>query len=222
MRFFDLSQPLFDNCPHCPVHPPVRLPRVADHPADGWRMECFEMASHTGTHLDAPLHKLAGGASIDQLPLDSFAGHPWCADLTVLRPDHAITGQDLAAALPHGGVLAGAIVLLVTGWGLKRAHSDEWLYHSPRLGPDGAEWLASRGVRGVGIDHYSIGGTIEPDNARTHEILLGAGMWIVEELCFRGGWREAAQTPGCVFQALPLLVPGFSGTPCRAVFQLPQ
>lgn len=177
------------------------------------------MASHTGTHLDAPLHKLAGSASIDAMPLEAFSGMACCADLQHLAPEHSIGSEDLEAAL--GSIPPNQIILLVTGWGLKRNHTDEWLYRSPRLSPDGARWLVERKVRGVGIDHFSIGGTIEPANASTHEILLGAGVWIIEELCFRAGWKEASLAPGCRFQALPLHLPGFSGSPCRAVFVLP-
>jgi len=210
MQFFDLSQPLFDDCPNCHVHPPVRLPRTADHPQDGWRMEEFHMASHTGTHLDAPLHKIAGGASIDILPLETFAGEQTILDLTHLAPGHPIGPADLERA----GESSGRILLLNTGWGHKRAKTDEWLHRSPYLSPAGAEWIVENGVRAVGIDHFSIGGT-GPDNEPTHEILLGSGVWVIEELCFREGWREFAR--GANFMALPLLVPGFSGSPCRAV-----
>jgi len=215
MKIFDLSQPLFDDCPNCPAHPPVRLPRTGDHPAGGWRMEEFRMASHSGTHLDAPLHKLAGGAGIDEFPLEAFAGSAVVADLSGQAvPDLAIGEKELTTAL-GGEALADKIVLLNTGWGNRRAKDEAWLRHSPFLSPGGAAWVVDRKIRGVGIDHFSIGGAAEPGNGRTHEILLGAGIWVVEELCFREGWREAM--PGALFLALPLFVPGFSGAPCRAV-----
>ncbi len=216
MTFFDLSQPLFDECPNCPVHPPVRLPRSADHPEDGWRMEEFHMASHSGTHLDAPLHKLAGGKSIDQFPLEAFCGSVSVADLTgQVVPDQAIGAVALEQALGEPGLLENKVVLLNTGWGHKRATTDEWLWHPPFLDPEGAAWLVAQKIKGVGIDHFSIGGMREAENIRTHEILLGKGIWVVEELCFREGWREAAHDG--IFQALPLFLPGFSGSPCRAV-----
>lgn len=176
-------------------------------------MEMLTLASHTGTHLDAPLHKLAGGRSIDAYSLEAFTGTPFVADLEGCAPDHPISAADLKARL--SGNLQDGVVLLNTGWGLKRAKSEEWKFHSPSLAPDGAAWLVEQRIRGVGIDHFSIGGTREPGNARTHEILLGAGVWIVEELCFRAGWQAAVS--GATFQALPLSVRGFSGAPCRAV-----
>ncbi len=213
MRFFDLSQPVFDQCPNCPAHPPVRISLLANHTRDGWHLEGLTLASHSGTHLDAPLHKLAGGTSIDAIPLEQFNGPPHVADFTGSPPDRAIGATDLQSRLP--AQLAGGIVLLNTGWGLKRARTDEWLHHSPFLAPDGAAWLVERGIKGVGIDHFSIGGTREPANARTHEILLGAGIWIVEELRFADGWEKIA--PRATFQALPLFLKDFSGSPCRAV-----
>lgn len=174
------------------------------------------MASHSGTHLDAPLHKIAGGKSIDQFPLESFRGRAVVVDLTdEAHEDLAIGPGLLERSLNGASDLDNAIVLLNTGWGLRREATECWLWHAPFLQADGAAWLVQHKVRGVGIDHFSIGGMQEDQNLRTHEVLLGAGVWIVEELCFREGWRAAQE--GAVFQALPLSLPGFSGSPCRAV-----
>jgi kynurenine formamidase len=213
MRYFDLSQPVFDQCPNCPAHPPVSVSLLANHAKDGWHLEGLTLASHTGTHLDAPLHKLAGGRAIDSFPLEQFSGRPYVADFTGSAPDQAIGPKDLSKRLPAD--LTDSIVLLNTGWGRKRARTEEWLRHSPFLAPDGATWLVGRGVKGVGIDHFSIGGTAEPDNSRTHEILLGANIWIVEELCFADGFEKVL--PRATFQALPIFLKDFSGSPCRAV-----
>ena len=138
------------------------------------------------------------------------------ADLTgQVVPDQAIGAVALEQALGEPGLLENKVVLLNTGWGHKRATTDEWLWHPPFLDPEGAAWLVAQKIKGVGIDHFSIGGMREAENIRTHEILLGKGIWVVEELCFREGWREAAHDG--IFQALPLFLPGFSGSPCRAV-----
>ena len=214
-RILDLSMPLTDGAPNCPVHPPVSLPVTADHATGGWRMEEFRIASHTGTHLDAPLHKIAGGRSIDQFPLEAFTGRVAGLDLKgLVKAGTPIDAAMLEQAF-EGRELNDFIVLLETGWGQKRARTEEWLYQSPYLAPSGAEWLVARGIRGVGIDHFSIGGMNEEENARTHEIVLGAGVWVVEELSFPDGWLAFAER--AEFQAFPLNLPGFSGSPCRAV-----
>ena len=173
------------------------------------------MATHTGSHVDAPLHKIAGGRSIDALPLETFVGPAHLADLRGLAADAAIGPEVLARAL-HGRI-AGEIVLLATGWGDRRAKTDEWLRHSPFVDPAGARWLVGRGVRGVGIDHYSIGGSGET-NAETHTILLGSGIWVGEELKFPAEVWELPQP--VKFWALPMNWPGCSGAFCRPVIEV--
>ena len=49
------------------------------------------MATHTGSHVDAPLHKIAGGKGISDLPLDTFVGPARIADLRGLAADAPIT-----------------------------------------------------------------------------------------------------------------------------------
>ncbi len=213
MRVIDLSQPVYDGSPNCPVHPPVRAEIIRDHPQHGWRVELLTIASHTGSHVDAPLHKIAGGASLDDIPLESWCGPALIADFRGIGPDARITAGMLKAKLPP--VLADHIVLLCTGWGEKRAKTDEWLRHSPCLSEDGAAYLVAQKIRGVGIDHYSIGGCTDPTNERVHTILLGSGVWVVEELRFP---PESLALPQPVrYMGLPVNFKSFTGAFCRPV-----
>ena len=213
MRLIDLSQPLYDGAPNCPAHPPVKCEIIADHPKDGWRVELLTLASHTGSHVDAPYHKLANGANLDQIPLERFTGEAVIADFRGVSADQPLTAEMLAAKLSFP--LADRIVLLATGWGAKRAKTDEWLEHPPFLSPDGAEWLVSRKIRAVGIDHYSIAGPRDPVNSRTHIILLEANVWIVEELSFPPEIFAVPQP--FEFMSLPINFRGFTGAFCRPV-----
>lgn len=213
MKLIDLSQPLFDGAPNCPAHPAVKVEIIATHEQVGWRVEHLSLASHTGSHVDAPLHKLAGAASLDEIPLEKWVGPAFIADLRGIEANRPIDASMLAEKLP--GDLGDRIVLLATGWGEKRGRSQEWLHDSPPLSPDGAQWLVDRGIRGVGIDHYSIGGSRDPINSQTHTILLGAGVWVVEELRFPAevfGLRQPVQ-----FWCLPINLRGFTGAFCRPV-----
>src|SRR5205823_9797363 len=117
MRFLDLSQPVYDGSPNCPAHPPVRSVVLKDHPADGWRVEVLTLSNHTGSHVDAPLHKIAGGASLDEIPLERFAGGAYIADLRGIKSSAPITIDLLKQQLPES--LRDHIVLLATGWGDK-------------------------------------------------------------------------------------------------------
>lgn len=207
MKLIDLSQPIFDDCPNCPDHPQVRSEVILTHEQAGWRLEKLTLANHTGSHVDAPLHKLAGGKSLDDIPLENWVGMARIADLRDSTPGLAIGAELLKNRLP--AALQNQIVLLATGWGQRREKCDEWLRHAPQLAPDGAEWLVSRGVRGVGIDHYAVGGD------RTHEILLGNDVWIVEELKFPPEVFEVRQP--FQFWALPINLKGHTGAFCRPV-----
>lgn len=226
MRLIDLSQPVHDGSPNCPAHPPVRSELIATHERDGWQCELLTLASHTGSHVDAPLHKIAGGRSLDDLPLSTWVGSAWLVDLRpdlppppadagVTRSDApAITADLLQRHLP--ALPPDAIVLLCTGIGDRRAKSDEWLGRSPYVDPSAARWLVDRKVRGVGIDHYSVGGS-GPTNAETHEVLLGNGVWVVEELSFP---PEVWTLPQPVkFWSLPVNLKGHTGAFCRPVIE---
>src|SRR5579864_3531551 len=139
VRILDLSQPVFDGGPNCPAHVAVRSETAMSHQTGDWHMEVLTLASHTGSHLDAPLHKLAGGSSIDQIPLERFTGPAQIADLRGIEPSAWITPALLQSRLP--ALPEDSIVLMATGWGDIRERSDTWLYGSPKLAPDAAQWL---------------------------------------------------------------------------------
>jgi kynurenine formamidase len=216
MRLIDLSQPVYHDSPNCPVHPPVKSEVIKDHPQSGWRVELMTLASHTGSHVDAPLHKIAGGASLDDIPLEKWCSPAFVLDFRGIAADGHMTADMLRAKLPPD--VADHIVLLATGWGEKRAKTDEWLRHSPCLSEEGARFLVERRIRGVGIDHYSIGGCKEPTNERVHTVLLGAGVWVVEELRFPA---EVFALPQPVrYMGLPVNFRGHTGAFCRPVVVL--
>lgn len=214
MRLIDLSQPLYHDAPNCPAHPPVKSEIIADHPQTGWRVELLTLASHTGSHVDAPFHKLADGANLDQIPLERWTGLAFIADLRDSTPDRPLDPALLADRL-RGRDLADRFVLLATGWGRRRAKSDEWLNHPPYVSPDGAEWLVAQKVRGVGIDHFSIAGSRDDINPVTHTILLRSGVLIVEELSFPDEVFTLPQP--FEFMSLPINLRGHTGAFCRPV-----
>lgn len=218
MKLIDLSQPVSDAGPNCPAHPLPRSEVQRDHPADKWRMEFLTLASHTGSHLDAPLHKIAGGASIDSIRLDRFVGAAYLADLRGIEPEGRITPEMVSARLP-AEIPGDSVVLLATGWGDIRERSERWLYKSPKIVPETAEWLAGRNIRGLGIDHWGIGGWDPANDEAVHTILLSRGIWIAEDLRFPA--EVYALPMPQTFMALPINLKGHSGAWCRPVILLP-
>jgi len=102
------------------------------HPRGGWAHGGDRDGTHTGSHLDAPLHKIAGGKSINRFAAGNFASRA-PRDLRSLAPD--TTDRAGTARTPAARARAGDIVLLATGWGDRRAKTDEWLHHAPVVDP---------------------------------------------------------------------------------------
>jgi arylformamidase len=213
VKLIDLSQPVYADCPNCPADPPVESRLICDFKKDGWRVEQLTLTSHTGSHIDAASHKLAEGAPIDQMPLEKFTGLAVVADLRDCRPGMPFTSTFLARRLRTE--LEDRILLLITGWGAKRARTDEWLHQAPYVSGDGAEWLVEQRIRGVAIDAYSIGGEREPQNSLAHELILGAGVWILEDIQFPEELWSVPQP--FEFWCLPINLRGHSGSFCRPV-----
>lgn len=124
--------------------------------------ETVTLTTHTGTHMDAPLHygPVSGGEparSIDQVPLDWCIGPGIRLDVRSVPPADSITVDHLLAAAELSGrdPAAGDIVLLWTGadalWG-----SAEYLTDYPGLSGKATRYLVERGVRVIGIDAWGL------------------------------------------------------------------
>jgi arylformamidase len=66
--WIDISTPIRDGMPHWPGDPDVRVWRFSSIEYGGANVTALSMCAHTGTHVDAPLHYVPGGASVDELP----------------------------------------------------------------------------------------------------------------------------------------------------------
>ena len=160
----------------------------------------LRLCTHTGTHVDAPLHFRPGEATVDQLPLTSLLGPAQVLDL---RGMERIGRAEL-------GAIAAARLLLKTD-------NSQWIRRGPmpnhpaHLTEDGAQWLVERGVRLVGIDSLSID---LPGETGAHETLLGAGVAILETI-------DLTQVEAGEYEliCLPLRIVGADGAPARAVLR---
>jgi arylformamidase len=159
--------------------------------------------AHAGTHIDAPLHLLPGGADVEGVPLDACVGPCLVAGVD---EDRLIEPVDVPAA----GLTAGARVLFRTPNSDLRLDGRPFDIGFAALSPATAEALAGAGVALVGIDYLSVerpGG-----DGSVHRALLGASVVLLEGLDLRG------VEPGEYWlSALPLRLPGGEASPVRAV-----
>jgi arylformamidase len=192
---------------HWPDNPPVRIERMLDiERGDVANVSTISLGSHTGTHMDAPIHFVRGGEGMDRMPLDATMG-----------PARVIEIQDPTSVKPAElepyGIGRGERVLFKTrnsslAW-WTRDFIEDFVYVSR----EAARYLAERGVRTVGVDYLSVGG-FHVDGVETHQALLGAGIWVIE------GLDLSRVEPGeHELICLPLKVEGGDGAPARALLR---
>ena len=164
----------------------------------------IKMVGNTGTYVDSPFHRYAGGKDLADLPLESLAHLP---GLTI----EATAGvPTLGPELFSGHELRGRAVLVHTGWS-RHWGTDAYFDGHPFLTHDAARLLADAGAALVGIDSLNIDDTSDPLRP-AHSILLGADIPVVEHLCN----LEALPETGYRFHAAPVKVRRFGSFPVRA------
>jgi len=164
----------------------------------------IEMVGNTGTYVDSPFHRYAGGKDLSELPLESLA------ELDALVVDLPRGVRALEAGVLARLELTGRAVLVRTGWSRHYA-TDAYFEGHPFVTRAAAELLVARGAKLVGIDSLNIDDT--KDGSRpAHTLLLGADIPIAEHL------TNMAELPreGFRFTAVPARVKSFGTFPVRA------
>ncbi|NTV02313.1 MAG: cyclase family protein [Chlorobiaceae bacterium] len=207
-RVIDLSHPI---CPEMPVWqgaPAPELLPLATVRDDGFAEHSIRLSSHTGTHLDAPAHMIEGGASLDSFAPGRFFGRAAVVDARASRD--GVIGRGLLEE--YGQAIGSAdFVLLHTGWARLWGKPGYGAGY-PVLADEAAEWLSSKGLKGVGIDAPSF----DPPDSQgfpVHLRLLGSGVLLVENLAN----LNLLPPSGCTLAVFPLPVRDTEACPVRAV-----
>jgi kynurenine formamidase len=212
-RITDLSHKIDDDTPVYPGDPTVSLTPAATLARNGFNLLHVRMGSQTATHVDAPYHFFDNGARLDELPLKLFLGTGVIVDVRNRKPRSRIEWADLSSAAER--LAPGRILVLHTGWD-QHWGSDAYFDH-PFLTGQAAERVVASGVRTVAIDAPSVDETVPhgtpPDGVAAHNVLLGAGGAIVENLTN----LDAVRDPEPVLSLLPLHLARADGGPVRAV-----
>jgi len=94
-KALDLTHTVRNGMTVYPGDPEPRIERVKELFKDGVNLTGIKMGAHTGTHIDAPIHFIEGGAGVDELPAEQFVGEAVVLDLSHKPPGSAITRDDL-------------------------------------------------------------------------------------------------------------------------------
>lgn len=220
MAWYDLTQSFHSGIPHSPSLPSPVLETMSTVEEDGRHVQRYGAPTHVGTHVDAPLHFDANGTTIGDIPLERFAGPAIVLNVHQDEPEEIPLKDIKRAAEAAGGIVAGDIVLVRTGWG--EYFDDEERYQRyPWLGPDVAEWLLANDIRMLAVD------SISPDRPRAmrpddwndypcHRTLLPEGILIAEHLYLEevADARRKLEVMG-----FPLKLRDGDGAPARFVAQ---
>ncbi len=187
---------------------------------------------HGGTHLDAPIHFSANGASTDRIPLGNLIAQAFVIDVSAKAThdrNYRLSARDLREfEAEHGEIPSGSVVLMRTDW------SDRWPDAKAYLGDDapgdasklefpgfGAEATTilaeQRRVALLGIDTASIDYGRSQDFI-AHRIGAAQGVANLENLTN----LKALPASGAIIFALPMKIEGGSGGPVRVVALVPR
>lgn len=207
-ELIDISVPLTDALPTWPGSTPFALERqLSIDSGSQANASALTMDTHMGTHLDAPLHGLSGGAAIRELTLDRVIGVAFVAEVPA-------DSDRIGAAELEGMSLPAETsrLLLKTGNSSAALYEQAFASSYAALTLDGARWVADRGIKLVGIDYLSI----QPmeDSFETHRVLLEADVWILEGLDL-----SDAEAGEYELICLPLCIPEAEAAPCRAILR---
>lgn len=166
-------------------------------------VSAITLSPHLGSHADAPLHYGKGAAAIGAVDLDPFLGR--CRVIHAIGEGGLITRAHLeqaAADLPPR-------VLVRT---CDKAPT-EWTDSFRAFAPETIAWLASLGVKLVGLDTASV----DPATSKTldsHMQLLAHDMRVLENLVL-----DDVPAGDYELIALPLKLTTACASPVRAVLR---
>jgi kynurenine formamidase len=212
-RVVELSHPIRDGMV---TYPGLPGPEITDHltraaaeeaygPGVTFHIGRISMVANTGTYLDTPFHRYAGGADLRGTALDRMVDLDGVVVRVVGSAERAVDAPQLE---PYD--VGGRAVLVHTG-GDRHWGTPDYGRANPFLTRAACTLLVERGATLVGIDSVNVD-DVDDRTRPAHSLLLEAGIPIVEHL------RGLDQLPpqGFRFTAAPPAVEGMGTFPVRA------
>lgn len=187
----DLTHVFSPRTPVFPAFKPIQIRPKFSIARDGFFANEITFDEHTGTHMDAPAHFVAGATTADKLPAEKFIA-PLAvisiADRATKNADALLSVDDvLAWEKQHGRLPSGAFVAMYSGWDAKVGNAERFLnkdakgtMHAPGFSEEVAHFLVKeRDIVGAGVDTLSLDAA-SATKFVAHLALLGAGKYGVE------------------------------------------
>ncbi len=218
-QVIDLTHAFTTDFPVFPGGPQAERETLVTVEENGYYIQRWTFAEHTGTHMDFPAHFIADGLSVDTLPVEMLIGPAVVIDISARAENDAdtmVTVDDLTSwEMEHGDIPEGAFVMMYSGWeeliGTQAFLGNDSGLHFPGFSAEASEWLVGeKSIHGIGVDTLSIdhGPSMTFD---THLIILGAGLLGIENVANLASIKDSHATVIC---GIPRYQEG-SGGPAR-------
>jgi len=213
LRLVDLTLPIVHGMGRRGVN--IKFEQIQTFEKGGYQTSAAYIPVHVGTHVDAPLHFIKGGDSIEKVPLERLVGKAIVIDLASKGPNEAIKEADLKP-FSHE-IREEDIVVLRTDWTVKKWGKPDFFDASPYLDKEGAQWLAEKKIKAAGFDfaqEYAVRkAQFHTEECVVHNILLSNNIYNIEYLT---NLNKLAKKRFTII-ALPILLPGLEGAPARVI-----
>ena len=203
MRIVDLSVIIENSMDVYPGDRGVKIEKTARIDSEGYAATYMSFGSHTGTHVDLPLHCIDDGKDTISMPSERFLGQAVMFEVHDLRKPVEIKEEDIKK------IKKGDIVIIYTGWGEKFG-SDAYYENIPGISMELAAELVKKGIKALGTDMPSVD---EHDEGRVHKRLLSNEIVIFECLTK----LDEIRAERFDFFGLPLKIKEGDGCPVRAI-----
>jgi|TARA_Y100000996_G_scaffold414054_1_gene403899 Predicted metal-dependent hydrolase len=159
---------------------------------------------HTGTHMDAPHHKIDGQETLDHYHVSNFMGKALVVDLTEIK-------ENIKKKHLENLSLNSYEYLLLKTSNSELLNSNMFHEDYIALDPSGAEHIVKAGIKGICIDYYSID-EYDIENPDSHEIIFKSGLMLYEGVDLR-----QISHGSYYFIGLPLKIENSEGSLVRAI-----
>ncbi len=195
-------------------HPLVSIKQVGRIPFEGRETKKITFGTHTGTHIDAPLHFIQGGNSIDKIPIERLIGKVKILDFTYLKENGIVT-KDMLKNTP-----IEKNILFKFGWN-KYWGTKSFYINYPFISSEAAQYLIDVKVNMIAMD------TPSPDDSRIklkreilgtvidspiHKMFLRNNILLVEYIA---NLDFVEELDDWTIAVMPLPIKGADGSPAR-------
>lgn len=168
------------------------------------RLSEISMATHVGTHIEAPYHLLEDGSKLDESDLGVFYGKAEVIDLSFV--EQKITKETVTKYI---NAKADKILLKTKNSSL--FNHDSFRRDYVYIDGDAARLLVKRNIHLIGFDYASVD-KYKDKHKKTHKILFSNNIVILENINLNG------VSPGqYILACFPLHIEAIEASPCRAV-----